>query len=233
MLRRFIAGGRLPGIIAAIAIAASAASGGVARDDGARIREQPAAATITSRLVERVPGPRGSAVALPAVASPVPSPVPQPPPTVPQPSPVPQRPAVPPDPATAIAPPVLPDPPACGPYPIVLSPEPELHPATGEAAGLWNSYAGCPLFAVGPGGILVAYASDWPGDCLKADIVACTSTAIWIEPSAGRLYEPAGVIAHEMGHLLNIPHDSPISIMDPDNWDGPSTLWCSLFTRCR
>jgi hypothetical protein len=123
--------------------------------------------------------------------------------------------------------------PACGAYPIVLSPEPELLAATEAAAAMWNDYSGCNRFTIGDGGVAVAYSPDWPGDCLDPVLVACTTTVISINPATGRLYDATSVVAHELGHVINFSHESGIPIMDPGNWAGPGTVWCSLLTRCR
>lgn len=98
---------------------------------------------------------------------------------------------------------------------------------------MWNEYLGCNRFMMGQSGLAVAYSRDWPGDCLEPDIVACTTTDISIQPRIGQQYDAASVVAHELGHVINFPHESGVPIMDPGNWAGPGTVWCSLFERCR
>ncbi|HUF53822.1 MAG TPA: hypothetical protein VMR52_08625 [Dehalococcoidia bacterium] len=120
---------------------------------------------------------------------------------------------------------------ACPAYPILLDPAPDLVSATRGATEMWDTYLGCPAFKIVAGGLQVQYEPAWPGDCLDADIAACTMNGVFLSPMEP-LYHPQSVIAHELGHVLNFEHGEGPAVMDPARWSGPGTVWCDLDIRC-
>ena len=120
----------------------------------------------------------------------------------------------------------------CPLVPILTSPSDELAAATESAIAMREGHLGCDAFTLASGGIAVKYEPDWPGACRDPDIAACTYNGIFLSPLAPR-YDPASVIAHELGHVLNFGHEIGPLVMNPANWSGPSTAFCEITARCR
>lgn len=120
----------------------------------------------------------------------------------------------------------------CPRLPILISPSAELAAATESAIAMWERHLGCDAFIMTSGGIVVMYEPGWPGVCEDTDIAACSYNGIFLSPLVPR-YDPASVIAHELGHVLNFGHDDGPTVMSPATWSGPSTVFCEIATRCR
>ena len=118
----------------------------------------------------------------------------------------------------------------CPPYPILLSPAAQLETATQAAADVWNAYLGCSRFELARGGIPVLYSANLDG-CPTPDVAACAFNGVFLSPSEP-LYDPASVVAHELGHILNYVHATGPPIMHPELWFGPLTVWCSPLDLC-
>lgn len=120
---------------------------------------------------------------------------------------------------------------ACPPYPILLNPDPDLVAATQGAMDMWARHLDCKAFEISSAGLDISYHAGWPGVCQDPDIAACTMNGIFLSP-VPPLYDAESVIAHELGHVLNLEHDEGPGLMDPGLWNGPGTIWCDVNIRC-
>lgn len=101
-------------------------------------------------------------------------------------------------------------------------PAPPADPAT-VAASWWaaEGYVVKPMNVVfGPCPFFSGVVACWDGD--HTIYIVLTN------------YDLTSIIAHEMGHSVGFDHFEPTyPIMNPDNWGGPSTRWCSVSYRCQ